>query len=626
MRKKFLIVLYGLISLCPAVSAQDSLQTRTLHEVVVTGTKFELPVEKSGKTIFKLSKEDLEKNSGKSLADLLNEIPGLQMDGNFSAPGTNVSYYVRGGRNRNTLVLIDGVPLNDPSAIAAEYDLRYIPTSQIESIEVLKGGLSTLYGTNAAAGVINITLKKSTDKVSTEASAEVGSFKTFSQNLQVSGTQESFSFLLNGARTTSEGFSSAQDNDPAVEFDKDGFKRQNVLLRLGYQFTPELKVDVQGAYEEYKADFDAFEFADAKNRQNNEQVRVGVHPQFKYNKGKVEAKLFLNKNEKTYRGDYPSDYKGSNMQGEIINRHNFSETISLLSGVNFQQMSFGGKDLFTEIRRSETKMHMIDPYTSVFLDHESGFNLHVGARLNTHSVYDPKFVYNINPAFMLNQDGAWNHKVYASLSTSYITPTLYQLYSSYGNLDLVPEEAVNYEAGFGVTHTVVSFTSAFFYREESSPIDFVGFIDGNGNFVFQYQNTVAERIVKGVEFTVDYNPLKWARFSGNYSYSEADKPTTFYKIPNTKFGVTAEVNPLEDLTISLKYNFTGDRTSFDFFLNEEVELKQYQLFDLFASYSFGDEKVTLYGAVNNLFDEKFVALYGYTTRGRNYNAGVRFKF
>jgi vitamin B12 transporter len=626
MRKKFLIALYGLISLCHAVSGQDSLQTTTLQEIVVTGTKFELPVEKSGKTIFKLSKEDLEKNSGKSLADLLNEVPGLQMDGNFSVPGTNVSYYVRGGRNRNTLVLIDGVPLNDPSAIAAEYDLRYIPVSQIESIEVLKGGLSTLYGTNAAAGVINITLKKSTDKVGAEASAEAGSFKTFSQNLQVSGTQESFSFLLNGARTTSEGFSSAQDNDPAVEFDKDGFKRQNVLLRLGYQFTPKLRVDVQGAYEEYKADFDAFEFADAKNRQNNEQVRVGVHPQFKYTKGMVEAKLFLNKNEKIYRGDYPSDYKGSNMQGEIINRHNFSETISLLSGVNFQQMSFGGKDLFTEIRRNETKMHMIDPYMAVFMDHESGFNLHVGARLNTHSVYDPKFVYNINPAFVLNHDGAWSHKVYASLSTSYITPTLYQLYSSYGNLDLVPEEAVNYEAGFGVTHTVVSFTSAFFYREETSPIDFVGYIDGNGNFVFQYQNTVTERTVKGIEFTIDYKPLKWLRMSGNYSYSESDKPTTFYKIPNTKFGVTAEVNPLEELTVLLKYNFTGDRTSFDFFLNEEVELKRYQLFDLFASYSFVDDKVTLYGAVNNLFDEEFVALYGYTTRGRNYNAGVRFKF
>src|SRR5574339_1273066 len=158
MRKKITATLLGL-TWCMVVHAQDSLKTTLLQEVVTTGTKFDVPVEKSGKTIFKLSARQLSANAGKTLADLLNEVPGIQTDGNFGSPGTNISYFVRGGRNRNTLILIDGVPLNDPSAINAEYDLRYIPVSQIESIEVLKGGLSTLYGTGAAAGVIDIKLK-----------------------------------------------------------------------------------------------------------------------------------------------------------------------------------------------------------------------------------------------------------------------------------------------------------------------------------------------------------------------------------------------------------------------------------------------------------------------------------
>ncbi|MEP3387562.1 MAG: TonB-dependent receptor plug domain-containing protein, partial [Reichenbachiella sp.] len=126
---------------------QEDLSTYTMDEFVVTGTKFELPVEKSGKSIYKLTAKDLEQNAGKTVSDLLNEVPGIQMDGNFGAPGTNISYYVRGGRNKNTLILIDGVPLNDPSGIDASFDLRFLPVSQIESIEVLKGGLSTLYGT-----------------------------------------------------------------------------------------------------------------------------------------------------------------------------------------------------------------------------------------------------------------------------------------------------------------------------------------------------------------------------------------------------------------------------------------------------------------------------------------------
>jgi vitamin B12 transporter len=625
MRKTW-IILTGVILSFSAV-AQDSLKTTILTEVVVTGTKFDVPVEKSGKTIFKLSKEDLEKNSGKSLADLLNEVPGIQTDGNFSTPGTNISYYVRGGRNKNTLILIDGVPLNDPSAINAEYDLRYIPVSQIESVEVLKGGLSTMYGTNAAAGVINITLKKSSGKiVAGEASVEAGSFATYSQNIQVSGTQNSFTYFLSGANASSEGFSAAQDNDPSTEFDKDGFDRQNILMKLGYAFSPKFKIDVQTAYEKFKADFDAFEFFDADNSQENQQLRLGLIPKLTYAKGDLQAKLFLNGNEREYFGDYPSHLNGQNFQGELVHKHNFSEVVSMLSGLNYQRMSFDAKDAFSEIDRDDANIHMLDPYTSVFADLQSGFNVHAGVRLNTHSVYGSKLVYNVNPGYLFNKDGNWNYKVSASVSSSYITPTLYQLYSSYGNLDLVPEEATNVEAGFSVLHRKLQMTSAFFQRGETSPIDFVAYLDGNGNFVLQYKNVVAERTVKGFEMTIDYDASDWLSISGNYAFATSDKPVSFYKIPKTKFGVTIDLRPLNALDISLKYNFTGDRTSFDFAANDEVNLDQYQLFDLFASYGFLKEKLTLYGAINNLLDNDFIAIYGYTTRGRNFNAGIRYRF
>jgi vitamin B12 transporter len=626
--RKTLIVLLGLNSFSPGVIGQDSLKTTTLTEVVVTGTKFDVPMEKSGKTIFKLSKEDLEKNSGKSLADLLNEIPGIQTDGNFGTLGTNVSYYVRGGRNRNTLILIDGVPLNDPSAINAEYDLRYIPVSQIESVEVLKGGLSTLYGTNAAAGVINITLKKSADKkISAEANLEAGSFNTYSETIQLSGTSKPFRYFLSGGNISSEGFSAAQDNDPARTFDKDGFERQNILGKFGFDISERFKIDVQSAYEKFSADFDAFEFADAKNTQKNNQLRLGLTPQWMYEKGNVQAKLFVNWNEREYFGDFPSELKGTNFQGEMIHRHNFSNVVSLLSGLNYQRMSFDAKDSFGgAIEKDDANMYMIDPYSSVFVDFASGFNLHAGIRLNTHSVYGSKFVYNVNPGFLLNKDGAWNYKIFSSVSTSYITPTLYQLYSPYGNLDLAPEEAVNYEVGFGVIHERFHVTSSFFQRDETSPIDFSAYVDDTGNFAFRYENTVAERTVTGFELALDHKISEKLSVAGNISYTKADKPATFYKIPKTKFGVTINGNPARHLSVSLKYNFTGDRTSFDFAEFEEVSLDQYQLVDLFVSYGFINDTLTLYGAVNNLFDEEFVALYGYTTRGRNFNAGIRYRF
>ncbi|MFT6055357.1 MAG: vitamin B12 transporter, partial [Roseivirga sp.] len=135
MKFKNLIAL-ALLGAAHLVSAQEE-GVRDLGQVVVTGTRLEIPIEQSGKMIYKISAADIEKSAGRSVADLLNLVPGIQIDGNFSTPGANLEYYVRGARSRYTLILIDGVPINDPTAISLFYDLRLLPTSQVESIEVL---------------------------------------------------------------------------------------------------------------------------------------------------------------------------------------------------------------------------------------------------------------------------------------------------------------------------------------------------------------------------------------------------------------------------------------------------------------------------------------------------------
>lgn len=620
-----MLTLYGLMH-CGILCAQDSLKTTFLQEVVTTGTKFEVPVEKSGKTIFKLTSKELDQNAGKSLADLLNEVPGVQMDGNFGTPGTNVSYYLRGGRNKNTLILIDGVPLNDPSAINAEYDLRYIPVSQIESIEVLKGGLSTLYGTGAAAGVIDIRLKNSEGegfKGSVDLNA--ASYNTFSQNLQVSGTRGRLSYLVMGNNANSEGFSSAEDVDPNTEYDKDGFDRQNALARLGYQVNTKFKLNVFSAYEKFDADYDAYEFTDAPDKQEYDQFRIGVNPVINYNKGEVEGKVVYNVNDRVFKSSFPSEYQGRNLQAEITQRHFFSNSLQGLFGLNYQRMAFDQQDA---VSMDSAYINMIDPYGSILIDLPSGLNVHAGVRLNNHSVYGSKFVYNINPSFLFNKDGVWKYKLLASISTSYITPSLYQLYSIYGNTELSPEEALNYEAGVSVYGgEKFVFNIVWFKRDETNPIDFVSIFDDDGNYVGgRYINLTAEREVNGVEISTTYTVNDNVQLSVNYAFNDTDKPESFYRIPKNKFGAVLTLQPLKYGTLSIKYNNTGERTTFDFNSFSEVTLDSYQLVDVFASYKLLKSKLTVYGSLNNLFDEDFVAVLGYTTRGRNFGAGVRLDF
>ena len=164
MKKQCVII--GVLALCLSTAQLFSQEKKSkekredLEEVVLSATKFELKKENTGKVIYKITQKDIQTNAGKSVIELLNNVPGVEIRGVNSNPGEPRNTYIRGGRSRQVLILIDGVPLSDPTGIEQSYDLRLLSLNQIKSIEVLKGASSTLYGTGAGTGVFNITLKK----------------------------------------------------------------------------------------------------------------------------------------------------------------------------------------------------------------------------------------------------------------------------------------------------------------------------------------------------------------------------------------------------------------------------------------------------------------------------------
>ena len=162
--KVFGILYFGMSMFGFAQQQQDSTKVQHLDEVVITDSKFKLKRENSGKVITKITQAELQHLQGKSIAEVINTTAGIEINGTKSNAGQNLNYYIRGGRNRQVLVLIDGVALTDASQIANDYDLRLLNADQVESIEVLKGDSSTLYGSGAATAVINIKLKEASKK------------------------------------------------------------------------------------------------------------------------------------------------------------------------------------------------------------------------------------------------------------------------------------------------------------------------------------------------------------------------------------------------------------------------------------------------------------------------------
>ena len=331
--------------LCLSLTAQDSLKTVELNEVVVTGNKSATPIEKSGKTIFKLDREQIEASRGKDVTDLLNEIPGVQIDGNFATPGTDIGYRIRGAESEQTLILIDGIPYNDPTVLQQTFDLRLLNLDQVESIEVLKGGLSSLYGTGAAAGVINITTKKTAqESIKSTINVEYGSFNTFTSNANISGRADRLSYMVSGSYRTSDGFSAALDTLDNQDFDDDGIESLNFMGKIAYQFSDQFTIDAMAAYDDIQSDFDGGAFVDFDSDFDQNQLRLAISPTYRLSGGKIRGNISYHSNNRIF--DSPartsgariiSEFTGNTLQADLIFDQYLTDDLKILGGVNYQK-------------------------------------------------------------------------------------------------------------------------------------------------------------------------------------------------------------------------------------------------------------------------------------------------
>src|ERR1700712_575839 len=225
MKKKIFIAAAVLIS-SQLYAQKDS--TKNLDEVVITATKSALKQSQTGKVVTVIKQETLQQNAGKTLTEILNLEAGMFINGANNALGTNQDNYLRGSASGNTLILMDGVPVGDPSQINNSFDLNNINPALVERIEILKGAQSTLWGSDAVAGVINIITKKGgVGKVNPTASVSYGSYNTIRANAGLNGKLNKFTYNLNYNYTHSKGFSAATDTLGNQNFDKDGFNQNN---------------------------------------------------------------------------------------------------------------------------------------------------------------------------------------------------------------------------------------------------------------------------------------------------------------------------------------------------------------------------------------------------------------
>jgi vitamin B12 transporter len=620
--------------------AQEQNLSKTIQEIVISDTKFAQSKEKSGKIIEKITAKDLENKKGQSLANVLSQVAGVEVNGNQSGTGKNLAYYIRGGRSRQVLIVIDGVPVTDASGIGLQYDLRLLPVEQIESIEIMKGAASTLYGSGAATGLINITLKKAVKKeIEGTAYINLGtqnvanqtktSAQDFNQGFSVNGTKGRFSYLtsLNSAET--KGISEAAGSN----FEEDNFSRVNIMQKIGIDFNSKINFQAFANYDRLKSAFDGGSFSDeVANISFSEQFRVGFTTKYKYVKGElnfVTGYTNLERKYDTYSSwtssvDY-SYYKSRSLNADLFNKYNFSKQVFLILGTQFQFMDMQEESAYESIKNTQANFNVFDPYATLVYYSNFGLNINAGARINNHNVYGNYTTFNFNPSFNFK---TMPLKLISSYSTAYITPSLYQLYSPYGNLTLKPEENTTIEAGFetNLYQNKISFNAVGFYREEENSYDF--FTD-EVTYESKYINNSSQVIAKGVETNLVLKPVSYFSINGNYTFTQVAEAQSKL-IPKHKVNVSFDVDLTKKIHWNTQYQYVESRNDAFFdnntFATVNTVLASYQILNSNISYEVLSNRLSVFTAVTNILDKDFYENIGYSARGRNFKLGINLKF
>jgi vitamin B12 transporter len=367
---------------------------------------------------------------------------------------------------------------------------------------------------------------------------------------------------------------------------------------------------------------------DLNNASFSEQYRLGLGSTYTTAVGEFAMNAGLSSIERTIwqtnSATADERYSGRTASLDLFSKHKFSNQWFMVSGVQYQFLDMDQHDLYTAVEHQGSKFILLDPYATLVFNSTSGFNLNVGARYNTHSAYGNQEVYNLNPSFAFARVPL---KLLASQSTAFITPSLYQLYGPYGNLQLTPERNATTELGFEsqlFAHTL-SVKAVGFYREETN---FIGFYTNPDTFDSYYQNKAGTYHAKGLEGSVRYAISNQWNAGGNYTYTQVEEALNRL-IPKHKVNMDLSYQ-FKKGSVGFTYQYVDPSTDayYDSNISESaiVKLPAYQVFNSTVAWDVLPKRVQIFAYITNLFNANFQEVVGYNTKGRNYKLGCSISF
>jgi len=633
-----------------AVAPDEATSPATsVSALVVTANRGPIELDKVGQSITVLSAAAIVRDQETSLGDILAREPGVSLSRN-GGPGQTTSLFLRGADSDQTLVLIDGVKVNDPSSPGTGYDFANLLAGDTARVEVLRGPQSTLYGSAAIGGVVNVLTQEATSLPEGEARLEGGSFGTSYVSAGVGGKTGNVDWHVAGYADASKGipcFDRQLGGRRPCAYHDDG-----LTARLRVDLTPDLQLDQRAYYTWARTDFDGYDtptFSFGDDGEYGHAIQwieyTGVN--LSLFDGRLKNRLAFQYADTDHNDQDPGQpaslgvsttttFIGAGRVATLEYEGTFEITPDwrAVFGAQNERSTYVSFSPAFQAAPDRAKTTLASGYAQITGDVLRNLTITFGGRYDDQTGVGGHFDGQASAAWRLN-DG--NTILRASFGQGFKAPSLYQLYSEYGNRALRPESADGWDAGIEqkFAHGRVDLQATYFGRISRELIDFVscyGVTTGAcaTNTSGGYYDNVARARAEGVELSARWTPIDQLDLTANYTLDDVED-----RSPGAQtHGLQLARRPRDQVNAAIGYVWPVKlRTdvalrwvgaSFDDAAHT-LPLKSYTLVDLRASYPIGNH-LEVYGRIENLTNQHYETTFQYGTPGRAAYGGVRVSF
>jgi len=615
-------------------------------EMVVTATRTPTNINQLGSSVSVITADDIKRKRYISLQEALKDVPGLHVV-QSGGRGAQTSVFLRGTNSNHVLVLIDGIEMNDPSSPNGAFDFANFLLEDIESIEVVRGSQSVLYGADAIGGVIQIRTKKGSGELKLRGNMALGSNSTHQESLALSGSKNSINYSISAGVFDTDGDSIAAKKRlaPGSNIEEDGYNNKVFSTKLGWQISPDFEANFMGRYIETEADIDGgFDFSgntvedpDATN--DSKQLYLGAEFKGSFADGVWQPTLLISKSdiERKNRNErqnpfgtlQSTDFEGKRtkfgLQNDLFLVDNQIITVGL-EHENEEMESEGFTDfggfIITQLTEADRDTESV--YIQDQIEFTDKLFTTIGVRYDSPDDFDSETTYRATTSYQLTNDTRFR----GTASTGFKAPSLFDLFgytpnnfgSAYrGNQNLKAETSKGWDLGIDQSFWNNRINTSFtYFKTKVDDLITVVYLPGFNSTSINQDHAD----MYGVESAINIKALSnlGVNISHTFTRTKDEDDKELLRRPKHKASIGFDYQPINKITFSTNLLYTGKRIDVDGF-GSRVDMGGYSTVNLAVNYEV-NQNVSLYARIDNLTDKYYEPVYGFQALERAGYVGI----